>query len=374
MAAAQDKAVVAKQPLLGSPTLFAREASADASSEEIPSLTDLRLSGDSSMDGSGGEGGVEGGPLRIWARGSTAALSRESHSTDVSFLVGEGDDLLSPSRSPESDTEPASPVGFWREKFETIDARNATRSFSGWGDNGSGEDSPPEGGGGTGAPGNSNRRPTRKDVDKSATSIVAGSGIGLGRKLFPPPQKQQQRLPKSAIKASTKTLSANLKPMAEGDQEFCPSPMGPPGGGPHPPPFWATPVEPARGGVINRVGGGEEKGGGGGLGWRRGEAGLVIPEPLPPKPRSVTIQQVVSQRAPRIGNVPSGGGDAKRPLSAPRPSTTSPTLPNMAGGDHKPTAPKEVRVLSPGVKIVRSYSYHGLGSMALYDANEGSKM
>ena len=107
----------------------------------------------------------------------------------------------------------------------------------------------------------------------------------------------------------------------------------------------------------------------GGLGWRRGDAGLVVPEPLPPKARSVTIQQVVPQRAPRIGDTPGGGREAKRPLGGPRPATTSPTLP--LGGEQKSKMPKEMQVLTPGVKIVRSYSYHGLGSMALYDSARG---
>lgn len=380
--AAQEEAIGAeRRPHPRAPALR-RESSTDASSEDVPSLPDLRVSGDS-MEGSGGEGAE--GPLRIWAPG-TATLSRESSSSaDVAFLAGRDDRYSSSTRSPESDAELMSPVGFWHEKFETIDARNATRRFSGWGDNDSGEEVSPEGEGGKveGVGGRGNGAgwvaggcPPRKDGDQPRAAVrdqpeAGGVDVGVGRKLFASPEKQR---PPPPVNKATKPLSANLEPMAEGDHES-PSPMGPPGGGPHPPSFWAAPIETARGTVGRVVGGaaGAGAGGGldekeaGGLGWRRGEAGLVVPQPLPPKSRSVTIQQVVPKRAPRIVDaVGGGGGEEKYPLSAPRPATTSPTLPTA--GEHKSKAPKELHVLSQGVKIVRSYSYHGLGSMALYDS------
>ena len=401
---------------------FSTELSADASSEEnLPSVSDLRVSGDSlgSGSGSGGGGGSRPeGPLHIWAPGAGTPAA------DAAFMEeGRGNgNSASPPRSAESDVELVSPKGFWREDFETIDARNATRRFSGWEDGGApgkDEDSPAEGASGPGvvlregSGGSSSRAdragggrpPLRKDGgNPAALEDQVDPTVKIGRKLFSSPEKppqppQRRKTPPSAAAAATavkppKSSSAlpraggALEAMVEDDHES-PSPMGPPGGGPHPPPFWATSIEPVRdaaagGGLGFRE---EEKEGAGGagpgLGWRRGEAGLVIPEPMPqPKPRSVTIQSVVPQRASRMaGEAQQGtgggsgggggdpGGDAERPLAAPRPATTSPTLP-MAG-EHKSRAPKELqRVLTPGVKIVRSYSYHGLGSMALYDSSK----
>lgn len=352
---------------------FARESSTEASGEDVPLLPDLRISGDS-VDSSGGEGAE--GPLRIWPPG-TATLSRENQSADATFLIVGDARSSSPTRSAESETELLSPIGFWQEKFETIDARNATRQFSGWGDTGSGEEVSPDREAGASDGVDSDRagwagdgRPPRNDAADPAV-LRDRPEAGVGRKLFPSPERQRPP-PVVSKQASSNPLAANLETMVEGDHEF-PSPMGPLDSGSHPQPFWATPVEPDResvggGGSGSDSGpaGGVEERGTGGLGWRRGEAGLVVPEPLPPKSRSVTIQQVVPQRASRIGEGSVQGGDGKRPLSVPRPSTTSPTLPTS--GEHKSKAPTELQLLTPGVKIVRSYSYHGLGSMALYDA------
>ena len=400
---------------------FAAELSTDASSEEnLPSVSHLRVSGDSmgsSGNGSSGDGGDGsgsgqdgGGALRIWAPGAGTPAA------DVAFAAEGDGDSSSPPRSAESDVELVSPKGFWREDFETIDARNATRRFSGWEDGAASgkEGSPVEGVSASGQPGGCSREgsggsssradragggrpPLRKDggnpaalEDQMDHGLAAGGGVKVGRKLFsspekpPQPQPPRRKTPPSGPGKPPKNASAlppagtTLEAMVEGDHES-PSPMGPPGGGPHTPPFWATAVKPARdgGGAGGRGLRAEEKEGaaGAGLGWRRGEAGLVIPEPMPqPKPRSVTIQSVVPQRVARMGGEAqqgaggsSGGGDAKRPLGAPRPATTSPTLP-MAG-EHKSKTPKELQqVLTPGVKIVRSYSYHGLGSIALYDS------
>lgn len=430
-AAPREEALVAAgRPPPTQPPALATESSTGASSEEnLPSVSDIGVSEDSAGSGGHGGGGSGGGsdggsgsrregaeaePLRIWTPGA-GTLSRESPTADVAFMAEGNGDSTSPPRSAESDVELISPKGFWREDFETIDARNATRRFSGWEDGASGrEGSPGEGvsrpGGGSreGSGGGCSRAdragggrpPLRKDggnptaLEDQIAPAPGGLGMGvkIGRKLFsspekppPPPRRKTPPLAAKPSKNSSARPSAGgtLEAMVEGDHES-PSPMGPPGGGPHPPPFWATPVEPARGAGAGGKGvRAEEKDGaagpGAGLGWRRGEAGLVIPEPLPqPKSRSVTIQSVVPQRASRMGGEAqqggggggggsSGSGDAKRPLAAPRPATTSPTLP--AAGEHKSKVPKELRqVLTPGVKIVRSYSYHGLGSIALYDS------
>lgn len=383
-AISKEEAMEADQPPPSAPAPWARESSMDASSEDVPSLSDLRVSGDS-IDSSGGEAAE--GPLRIWAPG-TASLSRDSASTDAAFLAGRDEHSPTLSRSPGSDTDILSPVGFWREKFETIDARNATRRFSGWGDSGSGEETSPrrkEAGSGeserddnrTGWAGGG--RPPRQDCGNSDASCLVRdqaerstdikAGVGVGRKLFSSPERQRPLRAVSESNPSNETLSADSDTMAEDDHEVL-SPMAPPGGGPHRPPFWATPVEPAKelnGGRADRKTGeslgGEEKERGG-FGWRRGEAGLVVPDPLPPR-STLSIQQVIPQRTPRIGDTPDGGGEAKRPLTVPRPATASPTLPD--GGEHKSKTPKSLPGLTQGVKIVRSYSYHGLGSMALYD-------
>ena len=428
-------AAAAGQAPTKQPALYAHESSTDASSEDVPTLSDLRISADS-MDGSGGEGFEGARPLRIWAPppGTASSRSRESPSTQVAFLTGlGGGGLGSPPQSAESDTELASPVGFWREKFETIDARNASRCFSGWEDNSSVEGVSPKlgkavggrcssggsgsgsgsggGGGGGGGPGwqGSGRPPlivgdhaatggalatggaaagVTASVSAAASSVSIASpeentdsaredlGVArVGRKLFSSPEKNR---PSLVVKAPAGAMSAALEPMAEGDHES-PLPGGSQSGEPQspsdarpplptPPPFWVTSAEAAK----EKSGAGgcpDDKEAAGGLGWRRGDAGLVVPEPLPPKPRTVTIQQVVPQRVARIGDAPGGGREAKRPLGGPRPATTSPTLP--MGGEQKSKMPKEMQVLTPGVKIVRSYSYHGLGSMALYDSARG---
>lgn len=426
----QDALVAGRRPPPTQAPTFATECSTDASSEEnLPSasasvsVSDLRVSGDSVGSDCGGSGGSSGGkegggsgPLRIWAPGE-GALSRESPTADVAFMAEGDGDSASPPRSAESDVELISPKGFWREDFETIDARNATRRFSGWEDGASGKEE--SRGEGVSGPGGSRERegsgggssradragggrpPLRKDGgnptaledQKDLCGEGVGTGVKVGRKLFsspekpPPPPPPRRKTPPSAVKSSKNSSALpsagrHLEAMAEGDHES-PSPMGPPGGGPHPPPFWATSVEPARdAGAGGRGGRAAEKedaavaGAGAGLGWRRGESGLVIPEPMPqPKPRPMMIQSVVPQRASRVGAEAQqgggggGSGDAKRPLAAPRPATTSPTLPTA--GEHKSKAPKELQqVLTPGVKIVRSYSYHGLGSIALYDSTK----
>lgn len=413
------------------PAPYTHESSNDASSEDVPTLSDLRISADS-MDGSGGEGCAgERPPLRIWAPPpGTASLSRESPSSgaQVAFLTGQGTRVLgSPPYSAESDTELVSPVGFWREKFETIDARNASRSFSGWEDTssidgvsprkgkggrgsiGGGAGSCPgwQGGGGrpplivgdsntaAGAPADgagataggtassavaaSDAAASSPEKDSDSAREMGGARV-VGRKLFSSPEKNRAPLVGKGPGGGAMS-SASLEPMPEDDHES-PFPggsqSGSQNGGSHPcsdapsrhppiPPFWVTSAEAAK----EKAGAGfqGDKEAAGGLGWRRGDAGLVVPDPLPPKQRSVTIQQVVPQRAPRIGDTPGGGRDGKRPLGGPRPATTSPTLP-MAG-EQKSKMPKEVQVLTPGVKIVRSYSYHGLGSMALYDSARG---
>ncbi|CAN0063005.1 unnamed protein product [Laminaria digitata] len=421
----EEEALAARQAPTKQPALYAHESSTDASSEDVPTLSDLRISADS-MDGSGGEG-FEGRPLRIWAPPpGTASLSRESPSAQVAFLTGRGSGGLgSPPQSAESDTELVSPVGFWREKFETIDARNASRCFSGWEDNSSVEGVSPKmgkavggrgssGGSGSGSGGNGpgwhggGRPPliiggnasttgapatagatagatapasaavaaaaSTPSPDKDTDSAIEEMGAAMvGRKLFSSPEKKR---PPLIVKATAGAMSAALEPMPEGDHES-PLPNGSQSGEsqspsdappPTPPPFWVTKAEAAKekaGGVSL-----DDKEAAGGLGWRRGDAGLVVPEPLPPKPRSVTIQQVVPQRVSRIGDAPGGGREGKRPLGGPRPATTSPTLP--MGGEQKSKMPKEMQALTPGVKIVRSYSYHGLGSMALYDSARGS--
>lgn len=365
-------------------TSFARESSTDASGEDLPFLSDVRASGSSLDSGGGGEDrdGGGSGPLRIWA-----PISRESSAAEA---LTEGREMSSPTWSAESDTDLMSPVGFWHEKFETIDARNATRRFSGWGDNGSGEESSPDAGTRKGkgkdssamgweGSGGGVTRPAHQDIvkprpvrePKPPEPADGGQDMSVGRKLFSSPEKSRP----SGVGA-TSGAKPSLEPMEEGPE----SPYSV-GGGPHPPPFWATTVEPARDLVGGGGGGGGSSGGGargggdekeaGGLGWRRGGAGLVVPEPRPPKTRSVTIQQVLPQRATsRIGDGPSGGGEPKGSLSGPRPATTSPTLPLPR--EHKLKMPKEIDGLSQGVKITRSYSYHGLGSMALYDyANRG---
>lgn len=356
---------------------YLRESSTDASGEDIPSLSDVRASG-SSLDSGGGAEDRDGGgsgPLRIWI-----PLSR-----DISDRSKGG--FSSPTRSAESDADLPSPIGFWHEKFETIDARNATRRFSGWGDNGSGEETSPraetsresgedgrEGGWeiATGITGSG--RPPRQDIVQPGAlrerdqPDPAGMSISVTRKLF---ASTEEALP-PRIKANT-PAKASLEPMAEGLES--PYPTGPPGGEPHPPPFWAATTDSSRDSVGGGGSGGGSSGGGaggggdekeaGGRGWRRGDAGLVVPEPRSSKPRSVTIQQVFSQRA-RIGDTPSGTGESSGLLPCPRPATTSPTLP--ASGELKSKTPKEIHALSQGVKITRSYSYHGLGSMALYDS------
>lgn len=369
-------------------TSFARESSTDASGEDLPFLSDVRASGSSLDSGGGGEDrdGGGSGPLRIWA-----PLSRES-SGMPGAVAGVGRDMSSPTWSAESDTDLMSPVGFWHEKFETIDARNATRRFSGWGDNGSGEESSPDVGTNKGkckskvssamgweGRGGDVARASRQDIvkprpvrePKPPEPSAGGHDMVVGRKLFSSSEKSRS----SGVSAKP-VINSSLEPMEEGPE----SPYSV-GGGPHPPPFWRTPIEPARDLVGGGGGGGGSSGGGargggdekeaGGLGWRRGDAGLVVPEPRPPKTRSVTIQQVLPQRAAsRIGDGQSGGGELKGSLSGPRPATTSPTLPQP--GEHKSKMPKEIDGLSQGVKITRSYSYHGLGSMALYDyANRG---
>lgn len=363
---------------------FGRESSTDASGEDIPFLSDVRASGSSLDSGGGGEDrdGGGSGPLRIWA-----PLSRDS-SAGAGRLT-DGHEVSSPTWSAESDTDLLSPVGFWREKFETIDARNATRRFSGWGDNGSEEESSPEAGKNKGknkgkdASGDRGRPPRQNIVKPRAVRQEkppesAELDVSIGRALFTSPEKTRP----SAVGAGT-AMKLGLEPMEEGPES--PYSSAAPVGGPHPSSFWATNVEPTKdlggggggGGNGRSSGGGGARGGGdekeaGALGWRRGEAGLVVPEPRPPKTRSVTIQQVLPQRGSsnRIVDGPRGSGQPKEGLPGPRPATTSPTLPPP--GEHKSKMPKEIDGLSQGVKITRSYSYHGLGSMALYDyANRG---
>lgn len=425
-AAAQEETLFAGRASAPPPTTLAAQSSSNAG--DLPSMSDLRVSGDSTDGGGGGGDAGRGGgsePLRIWAPNS-ATHSRESSAAEATFLAKGDGDSSSPTRSAESDVELISPLGFWREKFETIDARNATRRFSGWEDGASGEeDTPTEGaprstgGAREGSGGASSRAeqagggrpPLRKDgctpvALEDQTDPPAGTAgcVKVVRKLFPSPQKppRRKKTPPSGAKKASKSntssssssssaASGSLEAMAEGDHEF-PSPLGPQAGaGAHPPPFWSTAVEPTRDAVASGlVGGGrvvraEDKEGGvgaagAGLGWRRGEAGLVVPEPMQQKPRPVHFQPVAPQRVSRVGRdaqqVGGGGGggggggaDAKRPLAAPRPATTSPTLPNS--GEHKSKAAKELQqALTPGVKIVRSYSYHGLGSLALYDSTK----
>ncbi|CBJ31008.1 Phosphatidylinositol 3-and 4-kinase family protein [Ectocarpus siliculosus] len=384
---------------------LATESSTDASSEEyLTSAPELRGAG-KSVDGGGGRaGGARGEGLRIWAPGART-LSR-----DMSAGGGGDGDSTSPAKSAESDAEPISPAGFWREKFETIDARNATRRFSHWEDGTLGDEASPgesvAGSGGASSRGEragGGRPPLRKDGgDPVAASLEdesadpgepVGTDAKVGRKLFsssekpPPPPPPRRKTPPLAAERCKKNMlmssaGNSLEPMVEVDQEV-PSPAGPTGGAGSepPPPLWATTaaVERTREAVAGVGSSGsvppaEEKNGnmaGPGLGWRRGEAGLVIPEPMPQqKPRPV-MQSVVPHRVSRVGGDGGGGGgggDPKRPLAAPRPATASPTLP-PAGGEHKSKSPQELQqALTPGVKIVRSYSYHGLGSMALYDA------
>lgn len=369
-------------PLAAPRSSFGLESSTDASGEDISFLSDVRASSSSFDSGGGGEDrdGGGSGPLRIWA-----PLSRDS-SAGPGRLTG-GQETSSPTWSAESDTDLLSPVGFWREKFETIDARNATRRFSGWGDNGSDEESSPEAGKnkgkGKGKDASGDRgRPPRQDIVKPRAvrqqrpPESAELDVCVGRALFTSPEKNRP----SAVVAGA-AMKLGLEPMEEGSES--PYSSGPPGSGPHPP-FWATNVEPTKDLFGGGGGGGRSSGGGGGargggdekeagaLGWRRGEAGLVVPEPRPPKTRSVTIQQVLPQRGGgnRVVDGPRGSGQPKEGLNGPRPATTSPTLPPP--GEHKSTMPKEIDGLSQGVKITRSYSYHGLGSMALYDyANRG---
>ncbi|CAM9444076.1 unnamed protein product [Ectocarpus sp. 12 AP-2014] len=384
---------------------LATESSTEASSEEyLTSAPELRGAG-KSVDGGGGRAeGARGEGLRIWAPGART-LSR-----DMSTGGGGDGDSTSPAKSAESDADPISPAGFWREKFETIDARNATRRFSHWEDSTPGDEASPgesvAGSGGASSRGEQaggGRPPLRKDggepvaASSGDESPDPGEPVGtdakVGRRLFsssekppPPPPPPRRNTPPLASERCNKNMllssSGNsLEPMVEVDQEV-PSPAGPTGGagGDPPPPLWATTtaVERTREAVAG-VGSSEsappaeEKNGnmaGPGLGWRRGEAGLVIPEPMPQqKPRPV-MQSVVPHRVSRVGGDGSGGdgSDPKRPLAAPRPATASPTLP-PAGGEHKSKSPQELQqALTPGVKIVRSYSYHGLGSMALYDA------
>lgn len=414
-------------PLPSSVPVLVPESSTDASVEEnLYVAPALRVSGDSTDSGggggsrrsdgierAGGGGASRGNPetLRIWPPGK-GSHSRESSAGEMIFVAGgDADSGTSPTRSAESDTELLSPKGFWREDFETIDARNAARRFSGWEDvvvapgqeessRGRGENSAGKGAtsGATAQEGSGGascradragggRPPLRKDGGNPAPledqadpplAGAAGVGVKVGRKLFSSPEKSRRKPPlssNSAAAAAAAAASGNassvvaesgLEPMVEVDIES-PSPSSAAAAQPSSS-FWAPGVEPTAAAV--RV---EGKEGGSGLGWRRGEAGLVVPEPNPQqKPRAV-IQSVVPQRAPRIGGdaQQSGGGaeggDGKRPLSAPRPATTSPTLP--AVGEHKSKAAKELQqALSPGVKITRSYSYHGLGSMALYDS------
>lgn len=352
-----------------------RESSTEASSEEMPSSSDMRASGES-VDSSGGEGTE--GPLRIWAPGARSirfsggipfSMSRESSSSDPAAAVGSSGRLSSPSRSAESDTDLISPVGFWQENFETIDARNATRSFSGWEDNGSGEETSQEGGSGASLDGGSHHAGgsnVGENLPRGKSTGSVGISVDVGRKLF--------------VTSSNQTMSPDLEAMAEGDHES-PSPRGPPGSSMHP--FWATEVEPAwdkfdeGGKVVGRssgsgregIGGGRGEKESGGLGWRRGAAGLVFPEPLPPKSRSVTIQQVVQQRGVR-GEGSAAASEVKQPLAAPQQVMASPTLSSAVESESK--AQPAHKALSSGVQIVRSYSYHGLSSMALYDsANRG---
>lgn len=357
-----------------------RESSTEASSEEMQSSSDMRASGES-VDSSGGEGTE--GPLRIWAPGSRSmsfsggmpfSMSRESSSSDPAAAAGGSGRLSSPSRSAESDTDVISPVGFWQEKFETIDARNAGRSFSGWEDNGSGEETSPEGGRGGSLDGSSNHAGGSRvenpvplqNLTRGKSTGSVGISVDVGRKLF--------------VTSSSQTLSPDLEAMAEGDHEF-PSPRGPPGSSMHP--FWATEIEPAwdkfdeGGKVVGRSsgsGGDDIRGGKGdketrGLEWRSGGAGLVVPEPLPPKSRSVTIQQVIQKRGVRRESSPAVS-EVKHPLAGPQQVMASPTLPSAVESESKAQSPH--KALSPGIQIVRSYSYHGLSSLALYDsANRG---
>lgn len=357
-----------------------RESSTEASSEEMQSSSDMRASGES-VDSSGGEGTE--GPLRIWAPGSRSmsfsggmsfSMSRESSSSDPAAAVGGSGRLLSPSRSAESDTDVISPVGFWQEKFETIDARNAGRSFYGWEDNGSGEEMSPEGGRGVSlddssnhAGGSSVENPVPlQNLPRGKSTSSVGISVDVGRKLF--------------VTSSSQTLSPDLEAMAEGDHEF-PSPRGPPGSSMHP--FWATEIEPAwdkfdeSGKVVGRTSGSgrddTEDGRGNketeGLEWRHGAAGLVVPEPLQPKSRSVTIQQVVQKRGGRRESS-AAVSEVKHPLASSQQAVASSTLTSAVESESK--AQSAHKALSSGVQIVRSYSYHGLSSMALYDsANRG---
>lgn len=367
---------------LGAP----RESSTDASGEDIPSLSDMRASG-GSMD-SGGPGSIEDGdgPLRIWAP-MNLTLSRDescpgAHPTGGSSTGG---GYSSPTKSAESDTDLNSPVGFWQENFETIDARNANRRFSLWGDSGSGEEASPDGGSSGSLKGQDGQgwdddastggkldhTPGRSAADSRPADPDASSlGVTVGRKLFASPE--------GGVKGMNGPTKSCLDTMAEGHESS--SPVVASGNGTHPIAFWATAVEtdgdvglPVENDCIDRSKGGHNRSGGeeketGARRWRRGEAGLVVPEVRPPSRRSVTIQQVVPQRG-RVGDTPVAA-EIKGPLGGPRPATSSPTLP--AAGEHKPKANTNLHTLSHGVKITRSYSYHGLGSMALYDsANRG---
>lgn len=354
-----------------------RDSSTDASGEDIPSVLDLRASG-SSLDSAdhGGADDVEE-PLRILAP-ANLMLSRDSSCAERPPMgdSSTGGGFSSP-LSAESDTDLLSPVGFWQENFETIDARNATRRFSGWGDNGSvGEISPDAcsadgekthedwggnmSGGGGGHPQRQDTSHSRALRDPDPTGI----GVSVGRKLFVSPEDD-------IAATHNPTAKSGLASMAEGFDTS----LAPTGRPPHTIPFWATVMEPVRDTCIVGEGGGSGSNAGGSsggnnekepgaVGWRRGEAGLVVPEVRSLKGRSVTIQQIVPQRV-RAGDS-SLGADAKATRGGPRPTTTSPTL--STASEHKSATTKKLHMLSDGVKITRSYSYHGLGSMALYDA------
>ncbi|CAM9103033.1 unnamed protein product [Ascophyllum nodosum] len=388
---ALEEAADAERPCANDP----QESSTEASSEDLTPSIDLRASGES-MDSSGGEGSEA--PLRIWAPGSRSislgaspsvgmpfSLSRGSSCSDAAAAAEGKGRLSSPTQSAESDTDLISPVGFWQENFETIDARNATRKFSRWEDSCSVEEASLEertgsgssDGGGSGSSnltggksgGNS---ASLRDVPRGQSDSAGGVDVGVGRKLFPSAERQR---PPPVMTSSSQALAADLETMAEGDHEF-PSPMGPLGGEAEAEavPFWASAMEPAWdklfGGIGRAERGAEEKESGG-LGWRRGEAGLVVPEPLAPKSRSVTIQQVIQQCGSRTGDNPTAAGGAKKTITPPRPASAS--LAPPTGGVDESKAQPEPQTLSQGVRIVRSYSYHGLGSLALYDsANRGS--
>ena len=387
---ALEEAADAERPCANDP----QESSTEASSEDLTPSIDLRASGES-MDSSGGEGSEA--PLRIWAPGSRSislgaspsvgmpfSLSRGSSCSDAAAAAEGKGRLSSPTQSAESDTDLISPVGFWQENFETIDARNATRKFSRWEDSCSVEEASLEertgsgssDGGGSGSSnltggksgGNS---ASLRDVPRGQSDSAGGVDVGVGRKLFPSAERQR---PPPVMTSSSQALAADLETMAEGDHEF-PSPMGPLGGEAEAEavPFWASAMEPAWdklfGGIGRAERGAEEKESGG-LGWRRGEAGLVVPEPLAPKSRSVTIQQVIQQCGSRTGDNPTAAGGAKKTITPPRPASAS--LAPPTGGVDESKAQPEPQTLSQGVRIVRSYSYHGLGSLALYDsANRG---